>query len=158
MWFGREGTNRWDAPNNEYGVLYLGEDLTAAFAETFLRQRGVVVISKAELDARRVSTVRALAPLRLVDLTGPGLATIGADASVVHGNYGTTQHWALALWMHPEQPDGLYYQARHDPSVKCLAIFDRSQSCVQASGSPERLDANLAALGSILDRYNIGLI
>jgi hypothetical protein len=154
--FGRIGSNRWDAPGGEYGVLYLAEDVAGAFAETFLRDIGATLVSQAALSRKRISTMVAAAPLRLVDLTGPGLARIGATASVVHGDYATTQRWSHRLWSHPDRPDGLLYRSRHDPSRRCIALFDRAGIELSVT-STHRVDANGPQFAEILSRYRIGL-
>ena len=38
------------------------------------------------------------------------------------------QRWSRALWEHPQQPDGIIYRSRHDPSKVCAALFDRCAS------------------------------
>jgi RES domain-containing protein len=157
LWFGKSGDNRWDAPGGEYGVLYTGTDLIAAFAETFLRNLGAPpLISRRLLADRQISQMVPRGPLSVVDLTGPGLARIGATAAVIHGEYSRTQAWSLAMWSHPEAPDGLLYQARHDPSVHCLALFDRRHVSLEVR-TTEPIDADIGRLGALLDRYDIGL-
>ena len=68
----------------------------------------------------------------MVDLTGPGLARLGADERLCAGGHAVAQRWALALWTHPSRPDGLYFRARHDPSRFCVAIYDRAADAVHA--------------------------
>ncbi len=85
-------------------------------------------------------------PLRLVDLTGPALSQIGADGRLTTGRYDISQQWALALHQHPEQPDGLLYRSRHDPSQLCAAIFDRAADALTASPLGSLADPTNAAL------------
>jgi hypothetical protein len=115
--FGRAGLNRFDAPGGQYGILYLAADIHGAFIETFGRALGVRTITVARLASRLFTEVRQTRPLRVVDLTGPGLARIGADGRLSTGAYDLSQRWALALHEHPDRPDGLLYRSRHDPNA-----------------------------------------
>ena len=58
---------------------------SGAFAETFLRQPGRRFIPDDLLAAKAYAQLRATRPLRLVKLSGPGLAKLGATAQVTHG-------------------------------------------------------------------------
>jgi hypothetical protein len=78
------------------------------------------------LPANKLDAAR---PLRLVDLTGPGLAQLGADARLWSGSIRIAQLWSQALFNHPEQPDGIYYLSRLNPARCCAAIFDRVGEC-----------------------------
>lgn len=156
MHFGKTGGNRWDAPTGEYGVLYAGLTVEAAFAETFLRD-GITVVSEAELKKRGRGVMTSLQELRLVDLTGPFLVRIGATASVVYATYNITHAWSLALFNHPDAPDGLFYNSRHDPDHGCAAIFDRAADKV--GGTPGlSLLSDGTDLGALLNRYGVGLV
>lgn len=83
-------------------------------------------ISSGELSARALSEVACNRPLRLVDLTGHGLARIGADARLCSGDHEYSRPWSRALRFHPSQIDGLYYPVRHDPSRRAAAIFNEN--------------------------------
>ena len=86
--------------------------ITPVLTWSALRSRGIV-----ELHARR--------PLRLVDLTGKGLARIGADERLCTSDYTVAQRWSTALSRHPAKPDGLCYRSRHDPERLCAALYQR---------------------------------
>jgi hypothetical protein len=104
-----------------------------------------------------LSEIVPLRPLALVDLTGPGLHRLDADARLFAGNHAVGQLWGRAFWAHASQPDGLLFPARHDPSLTCVALFDRAQVAVQA-GTAQSLGAvPLAVLGALLDRYKFSL-
>jgi hypothetical protein len=108
---------------------------------------------------RCLTHIEAVRRLTLVDLTGPGLARLGADERLCAGDHAVAQRWALALWAHSSHPDGLYYRARHDPSRFCLALYDRAADAVRASRQGSLLEpANTALLANILEVYNFGLI
>ena len=157
--FGRSGNNRFDAPAGEFGVLYAGEDLRCAFVETFGQATGVRIVTVSALRGRNLVLVRAERPLRLVDLSGPGLARLGADARLCAGEYSLARRWALALWSHPAAPDGLLYRARHDPSRTAVAIFDRAGDALRVESQGDLLEPRHAlALASVLDAYDFGLV
>lgn len=161
LFFGRTGRNRFDAPAGEFGVLYLADTPHSAFVETYGRterpSRRIVTVQ--ELAGRNLALIRASRPLHVVDLTGSGLVRLGADNRLATGNYRVAQHWSLALWRHPDTPDGLRYRSRHDPSGCCLALFDRAAEVLEVTPMGSLVDpANAALLAEILDRYAIGLV
>jgi RES domain len=156
--FGRSIDGRFDAPLGEHGVLYAAEDVYTAFVETFGQSTGVNTVTTTALAERSLSRVEVIRPLRLVDLTGPGLARIGADERLCSGEHEVAQRWAAAIWRHPSQPDGLLYRARHDPSRRCLALYDRAETAVRVTLLGGMLDPALSGtLGDILDTYAFGL-
>lgn len=138
---------RFDSPKGEYGVIYVAADEYGAFIETFGHNTGIRMVSHADLVSRHLSDITFSRPLRLVDLTGPGLGQIGADARLLTGDYGVAQQWALAFFMHPLAPDGIYYRSRHDNERMCAAVFDRGG-----------LDATTECLGSLVDSANAPLL
>jgi hypothetical protein len=158
LYFGRTGENRFDSPGGEYGILYCAGDAHGAFIETF-GDLGRHVLTMSHVAERCLSRIEAARPLAVVDLTGPGLARLGADERLCAGDHAVAQRWALALWAHSSHPDGLYYRARHDPSRFCLALYDRAADAVRASRQGSLLEpANTALLADILEVYNFGLI
>ena len=159
LFFGRTGRGRFDAAQQEYGVLYAGSDAHCAFIETYGWETGVRFVTAQELASRCLATIATDRPLALVDLTGPGLAQIGCDARLFAGAHADAQRWALALWSHPAQPDGLLYPARHDPSRQAVAIFDRAATAVAATCGLSLIDpSNATVLAAILDTYRFSLI
>jgi hypothetical protein len=157
--FGSSGLNRFDAPSGQYGVLYVAADTHAAFIETFGRELGEKRIEMVQVMSRALARIDQTRPLRFVDLTGPGLSRIGADNRLTAASYELSQQWALALYEHPDQPDGLLYRSRHDPSRLCAAIFDRAAGALTATSLGSLADAsNAAMLADLLDRYEYSLI
>jgi hypothetical protein len=140
LYFGRTGDYRFDDPAGEYGVLYVGRDVPCAFIETFGQRSAAAsahnarrrVLTTAGLAARGLALIEFRRPLRLVDVTGPGLHLIGADGRLTTGDYRIAQRWSRALWQHPRQPDGILYRSRHDPEQICAAIYERAREAVQA--------------------------
>ena len=130
IFFGKSGDGRFDDPEGEYGVLYAAEDAFGAFVESFGRAPGRNIVSWQSLRDRplsRMGMAATGASLRLVDLTGTGLARIGATADLTSGFYRAAQRWSRTLHEHPSEPDGLLYRLKHDPSRKGVAIFERSK-------------------------------
>jgi hypothetical protein len=159
LYFGSSGNNRFDAPNQEYGVLYVSRDVFGAFIETFGHATGSNVVTMAELLRRGLARIEAGRPLRLVDLTGPGLARLSADGRLSTGDLDIAQRWSLALYNHPDQPDGICYRARHDPSRLAAALFERPDTAFQtvplgSLAAPR----NRRRLRRLLDTYQFGLL
>ena len=162
LFFNPRPVARFNAPAREYATMYLGSELACCFMETFGRLdtvSGTTVrsVSRAQLLAACLSEIVPARPLALVDLTGPGLRRLDADARLFSGDHAAARLWGRAFWSHPEQPDGLLFPARHDPSLLSMALFDRARSAVQA-GSRQSLGAlPLSVLGALLDRYDFSL-
>ena len=161
LFFGRTGRSRYDDPESTFGVLYVAADLEGAFIEGCLHDAAVgtttPLLSERFLRKRCVSKIGFAARLKLVDLSGPGLAAIGADARLCVGDYRIAQRWSRALWSHPQRPDGILYLSRHNPSIVCAAVFDRAPTAAAA-----KLGSFLGArlmheTGTLLDAYGVGL-
>ena len=102
--------------------------------------------------------INLVRPLVLADLTGPGLARIGADDRICKGDdYDLSQRWALRLHWHPRQVDGILYGSRHDPSVRCVALFDRAGDAAVCVGECADL-FDQVRLEGLLERYGFGLL
>lgn len=158
LFFGKSGLHRFDAPGGEYGILYAGEDVFCAFIEVFGDPLDLRLVSRAHLRSYCLSQITTSRSLRLIDLTAHGLCGLGADGRLTSGDdYALSQRWARALWDHPQQPGGLVYRARHDPSKESVAIFDRAWRALRAQRPKGILD-NLARLGQTLDRYGFALV
>ena len=159
LFFGRSGDNRFDPPANEFGVLYVGKDERCAFIETFGHATGVQFVEQSELALRGLALVTPKRALRLVNLEGPGLAKLGADARLTVGeSYDVAHRWALAIHEHPKKPDGIAYTSRHDPSRLCAAIFERAGGELGFASLSLADPMHAALVASILDTYGFGLI
>ncbi|MBI3935000.1 MAG: RES family NAD+ phosphorylase [Acidobacteria bacterium] len=155
--FGRSGSGRFDAPKGQYGVLYVAGDLYAAFVETFGRDPAQNVVAWRDLRERAVSLMEVVRPLRLIDLSGSGLRQVGADARLCSTeDYRLAQQWAWHLWQHPEQPDGLLWRCRLDPSRLSLALYDRAQDAIRAALLGRLIDQ--PELGDVLETYKFALL
>jgi hypothetical protein len=154
--FGRQASNRFDDPRQEFGVCYFGQSREAAFAETMLRRPWVRLISRAFVDERAMSEFSQARFLRLVPLHGAGLSLVGVTADVASGPPERARLWSRACWDHPVQPDGIEYRCGHDDDQLAVALYDRAADALQAPHTrPLRQDT--AWFGSVLNRYAVGL-
>jgi hypothetical protein len=165
LWFGpapgAAPEFRFDAPNGEYRICYLGASPEASFAETFLRRPPVRLISRTELAARELSRVVVRRELRLAALHGQGLARAGVAGEVTMGiDYARSRAVALELWRHPEQVDGVSYQCRHDSGELAIALFSRAHHPRPALTVEKstRLTAEPLQLAVWAERYGFGII
>jgi hypothetical protein len=162
--WGRAVRYRFDDPHGAYGVLYLGADVCCAFIETFGDSRGpagTLELAEKDLSGECLATVTVPQDLQVVDLTGAGLANIGADARLTAGdNYPQSRLWSRALWEHPSKPNGIYYRARHDPERFSVALFhnERSAAVIEELRGPLSSPSNIEDLTDILRAYTVSLL
>ena len=157
IYFDRSTAGRLNAPDASFGTLYAAKTTKGAFAETFLRRPGLNLIDAKILVAKAYVKIRVTAPLSLIELTGPGLAILGATAEVTHGGlpYDLPQHWSKALHAHPCQADGIAYRSRHDDNELCYAVFDRASASIAVRNTIKDLDQNW--FWKLMDQYSVGL-
>ncbi|MBI4492531.1 MAG: RES domain-containing protein [Chloroflexi bacterium] len=84
--FAQKRQHRFDDPRQRFGVLYAAETIEGAFIETFGRNPGVNLVLESQLAARTLALITPSRALKLVDLTGPGLAMVGATESAASGS------------------------------------------------------------------------
>jgi hypothetical protein len=128
--------HRFDAPNSEYQVMYLGLSYEAALVETLFRNPRRRTVDLVDLQIRSMAALINGTVLRLVQAHGAGLAQLGTTAALSTGGYRSSRQWALTLWGHKDQPDGLVYVSRHNPSLLCAAIFNRSGAIFSGTTAP----------------------
>lgn len=145
-------TNRFDSASGRFGVLYAGLTLRGALAETLVRNPQRLMVAMTDIVGRSVSGLVSNRPLRIVRLYGAGLQTVGTDNSISTGPYVPCGLWSDALWDHPDRPDGLAYQSRHDSSEICLAIFEKADVRLKAQGT-HTLSSMLGEVAAVLDSY-----
>lgn len=143
LYFGRDGTNRYDAPDNSYGVLYLGLTLPTALMESVFHkhrwdQDEKRSIALAEVHSRLVRVVGVRQSLMLADLTSPGVmaAYFGLNLEqLASRGYQHTQR--ISGEVHAIRGtdglpsfDGVLYPSRNNYPEPSVALFDRAQSQV----------------------------
>ena len=161
VFFGTTDLNRFDDPEGEYGVLYAAEDAFGAFIEVYGRDLGLNLVAETDLRGRVLSELTVEGRLRLVDLTGPGAARIGATGAISTDPHELVRPWSRALYEHPTSPQGIYYRLKHDLDRKGVAIFDREGlvGAVRSEGRGTLMDPDdLGILDEILEEYDFGSI
>lgn len=151
---------RFDAPDDEYGVLYASESFTACMAETLIREKfegqsAPLYLSESELAKRSVSLLGQDVPrlLQLADLTQP-LFHLGFTAQVLADpDYVASNAWSLAIFDHPQRLDGIYFRSRY-ANAPSIALFDRCPVVQRGDAIPLLASPQL---GPFLDTYQIGL-
>lgn len=139
LYFGKDGINRYDDPEQDYGVLYLGFELATILMESVFRRHRWTrtkrrAITRSEVDQRIVRVIGVLEELCLADLSAPDVVAsqFGLNLSQLAGRrYGNTQRISAVIHaMHDSsgQPmfDGLVYPSRNNPSGGCVALFERA--------------------------------
>lgn len=157
IYFDRSMLGRFNAPDGSYGVLYAAKEIAGAFAETFLRRPGRLIIDADFLRRKAYVRVELRSHLRMIMFAGPGLAVLGATAEVSHSGlpYDAPQAWSKALFQHPAQADGIAYRARHDDDELCYALFDRSLPVLHEAD--RKLDLDEDWFWDVAAHYKVGL-
>ena len=149
---GMSPINRFDSASGRFGVLYLGLPLSGALAETVLRNPQRLMVAASDITSRAATELCARRDLRVVRVHGRGLQALGTDNAISTGPYEPCGLWADALWDHPDKPDGLAYQSRHDPGEVCIALFERPDLKIDVKKT-SLLTALLKDVAALLDRY-----
>jgi RES domain len=161
VFYGTRGIYRFDAPDGSYGVLYAAADAYCAFAESLIKNPASRVVTTSALKSSSLAELKAISPLRLIDLTPSGaLVRIGADARLFSCDREVAQLWSKALHDHPVCANGILYRSRLDPARRAIALFsDRAIKLTelnrQAWYAPGR---QRELLGRIAEHYKIELI
>jgi hypothetical protein len=144
-----------------FGVYYAAATYEGAFLETLVRDRrnfhpAAMEMSLGELDHWVHVRIFINQALDMVDLRGGNPVIMGIPTDAVRASsHRGGQRLSLALYRHPNKPDGISYSSRLNEAEN-LAIFDRSVSKLRAG--PRRKLASCPELGQILDRYRINLV
>lgn len=170
VYFGKRARGRWDDPERHYGVLYAAEMPIGAFAERLLVRPGMLAqglwisgknapVSGGDLRSFGLCELTLTSTLQCVDLRGPGLAAIGADARLTAGPHRVSQQWARFLFNHPEQPAGIIWRSRADPEQFAVALHERTRPFLHgASRGSLTHPGNAAILEAITQRYNLVIL
>ena len=157
IFFDRGRGGRLNAPDGSYGVLYAAKKTAGAFAETFLRNSGSTQLPLDLLGRKAYVRLKVTGSLSLLQLTGPGLARVGATAEVTHTGlpYDVPQSWSAGIHSLAQNFDGIAYQARHDDQEVCYALFDRAADRLVEESRTVDLDDNW--FWEIAEIYHVGL-
>jgi hypothetical protein len=79
------------------------------------------------LEQHGVAEIRICRTLRVVDLTGSGLARLGIDNAFSTCPHPEAQRWAQVIFDHPSKVEGILFRSRVDPECRNLAAFDRAE-------------------------------
>ena len=163
LWFGPgEGAppkGRFDAPGGEYGTCYFGASLGVAILETLVRGSKRPLISRADLEVRGGSAFGLAAPLRMLQLEGPGLPGFGISAHEVMGSrYGACQDLARRVHAQLPEVDGIQYRSRWDTSGLCWAVFDRAEERIGGLVRTHRLDDPAVVVPALRRYRHVGVI
>jgi hypothetical protein len=158
LYFDRSGNGRFDGPAQGYGILYVGADVHASWIECYGRTLGEKGVSENTLRQRNLYAIDSQRSLIFADVTGSGLAKMGADARLSSGLYHVARQWAQAIHDHPQKVDGIRYRSRHDDERYCYGIFDRCSSELQEQNLGNLLESHPSLLAEILNCYDYGLL
>lgn len=148
-------------PPRQFGVYYVGQTFEAAFLETILRDRkngnpGTFVLSESDLNDYVHVGVTPLQPLDVVDLRAGAGVALGLPTDALRAaSHRLGQRASLALYQHPDRPDGIWYPSRLNGEDN-LAIYDRAIS--KLSAGVRRQLRTCPELASVLDRYRVTLV
>jgi hypothetical protein len=113
--------SRWDCRfdlEQPRGTCYGAQTELACFLEVFGEFR---LITKDDVDARKVVPVSLASDLKLADVTHPSALSFGLDAAVnTTLDYAGPQAWAAAF--DAVGLDGIRYWVRHDPRQQSVGI------------------------------------
>lgn len=154
---------RFDAPNDEYGVLYASPSFDVCMAETIMRDRyhGVEagaphVIAESDITSRSVAMLglEMARPLQLADLTRP-LWHFGFDARVLSvSDYSVPNLWSLSIHDNHQNLDGIYFRSRFANAASVAIFSDRATLVPRGNSIPLHQYTDLP---SFLDRFEIGI-
>lgn len=154
---------RFDAPTDEYGVLYASPSFDVCMAETIMRERfqGVDarvphLIEEADLTTRCIATLgfEDSRSLKLADLTQP-LWQHGFDGRVLTvGAYAVPNLWSAAIHENRQDFDGIYFRSRYANDISVAIFSDRATLVRRGESIPLIQHPDLP---EFLDRYGIGI-
>jgi hypothetical protein len=154
------GVHRFDSPTARYGVLYTSNYVETAILEVFGDQwQSIRYVRFNDLDEYDVCEIEIHLSLTVVNATGKHLNRLSTDSNFfATTDYATTQSWARSFMTHLQQPAGIRYNSRKNPSRINYALF----------GSPETRSATklvrrypltqYAALYPFLLSYDVAIL
>jgi RES domain len=174
LFFGNRIQNRFTDPSQEnYRVMYAGEDAGVSFVETLANGRTKSYYKtndkkqpvdkdghpvECDVDAMQVKKtdlflIIARKSLKFADLSAmPGSPRTGKSGR------DECQQWSRLIWEHPDRVDGIQYKSWQDRDKSCYAIFDRATNIQSISLGSLWEDNNKELLDSITMQYDIQML
>ncbi|MGE8319251.1 MAG: RES family NAD+ phosphorylase [Comamonas sp.] len=168
LYYGRDGTNRYDAPIRDYGVLYLGQDLPTALMESVFHKHQWLndeerSISLQEIHSRMVRAIGVLESLQLADLTATGVMAgfFGLNLEqLASRDYRHTQQLSARVHaMHEDgvpRFDGVLYPSRNNYPAASIALFERAGDKIKVFADIDLADH--ADWPGFVTDYQIGVV
>lgn len=121
---------RFDCLNGSYAYTYLGGSTGAAIAETLCRDLPLDgsprLIPASAIHALVLTELTVTAPLRTLQLHGPGLSQVGQDTWLTKSlprDYILTRHWAQTIRSWAPKAGGFAYRCRTDEDEMAWVLF-----------------------------------
>lgn len=123
------GETRFASPSDRFKVIYIAASLSAATAETLIRDRFVGRTRRRlhidEIEDWGVTEVRALSALTLLDLTKDALVALGVHTDTLRAqSQRRGRLFSEALYAQAPKLDGILYPSRLT-NARCIAVYDR---------------------------------
>lgn len=162
LFFGRGLHARFNDPLEDFGVCYASTSPEGAFVETLARAKlQHKSLSLSALNDQVLYCLSCHHDLSVVRLEGHYLLRLGIESSVVNApDYPPSQDLARRLFDHNARPDALRYPARHNLSLRSLALFERASTHPQYWDFESRgtLLEDREFLGEMIELYELGLV
>lgn len=153
-----ETTNRWDDPQQEYGVLYVADEFRGAFVEVysdiFVGEDRLRLIEPASLEVRSYSTLEQTDTFTLVDLRDDNFLQLGLDKTIFTGDHEVARRWSRAFFEYSSDIDGILYPSRVTAGLN-LALFDRASEKVASRDNYGPLSDNRDLTDAVADEYGV---
>lgn len=162
--------NRYDCPAvvpiaDQFGVLYLGYDLSTCWMETIVRTNMVrpagtdIQVPRSKMTDRWACEITTHDPLVVAHFADEPLIDLGECASnIMQDGYLRTRVWSALLHAHTSpKVDGLRFRSRFKSGQFCIALFERAIAMKGLSTSNTRsIDPETSAEAqSIMRRFRV---
>lgn len=137
-------------------MLYVADSRITAFWEIFWDELGTRAPGDRRIDGRKLMQRRVsrleVEARRIFDATDPNtLNAASAPSAAFSGDYAKCQEWALALFEHPQKPDGILYESARTKGARCMALFDEREVAVSCPREGVPLFESRELLGALYD-------
>lgn len=154
--YGTYASNRFDDPNQEVGVCYLGTSLGAAIVETVLHsQPQMNFVPIGVLESKAVVEVIFEQDLHLVSYNGNDLKRNSTTSEIFTCQHEYSQKWAEAIIENRAEYPGVFYPCRHNNTYYSVAIFEGRAPIKKIT--PIKLLSELNETYQILIDHDVGV-